>query len=387
VIRLSFGDLTVAADADDPRHLGWLREFLVPDFRTEDHGEVDCSVLVVEDAARYRDALGGGPAEDAPLLECFALGSSVVRLPVLDEAGGRTRVADAQFDAVYEIEPASSRVVILTTPGNARVRASLLRVVREFAMNHSHGRGLFLHASAVATERGALVVAGPKAAGKTTLLTYLLSHGAGHYLSNDRVLVVEAEGGALLRNMPTVISVRPPTLELCPGFGERLMRSGFTSYLLTLDEARAREGEPVVTNQFGNYFLSPAQYRRLLDAPQRTEARPRALVFPVISERVETFEIEEIPREEILARLPDALLGAGDWRKGPEAFAIPGDRPAPDPADLESRAARFAASVRAYECRLGPDAYRDGALAAALVEHAAEAPPEGRAAGSRAQSV
>jgi len=235
-------------------------------------------------------------------------------------------------------------------------------------MNHSHGRGLFLHASAVATEGGALVIAGPKAAGKTTLLTYLLSDRAGHYLSNDRVLVTEPPGNIVLRNMPTVISVRPPTLELCPEFRERLIRSGFTSYLLTLDEARGREGEAVTTNQFGNYFLSPAQYRRLLDAPQRTEAVAGALVFPKISEGVETFELEELSREEIVRRLPDAFLGAGDWRKGPGAFAIPGDRPAPDPSDLEARAARFAASVRAFECRLGPLAYCDGALAAALCQ-------------------
>ena len=365
-LALSFDDLRSAASADDPRHIAWLREFLVPDFATGTGGEADCAVRVVEDDDRFRAALGAGPAPDAPLLDCFALDSSVVRLPILDADGAATSVFDAQFDAVYEIDSPASRVTIVTPKGNARVRASLLRVVREFAMNHLHGRGLFLHAAAVAAGGAGLAIAGRKAAGKTTMLTYLLSHGAGDYVSNDRVLVTERAGQQVFRNMPTVISVRPGTLDHCPSFRERFERSGFTSYLLTLDEAREHEGRLVPRNQFGNYFLSPAQYRRLLDAPQRTACAARALVFPVVVDGVETFEIGELSEADVLARLPESFLGAGGWRKGTDAFAIPGGRPAPDEADLAARAARLAASVRAVECRLGPHAYRDASLAAAL---------------------
>jgi hypothetical protein len=367
-LLLSFGELTVAARGDDRRHLAWLREFLEPDFRAVDRGEAACSVHTVEDSERFREALGAGPAPDATLLDCFALDSNVVRLPILGVAGGVTRVFDAQFDTVYEIDPSARRVDIVTMPGRTRVRGSLLRVVREFAMNHAHERGLFLHASAVAAvpDGAALVVTGPRSTGKTTLLTYLLSRGVGGYLSNDRVLVTESTGRQLLRNVPTVISVRPPMLDFFPEFRERFLASGFTSYLSTLDEARGTAGEPILSNRFGTYFLSPAQYRCLLDATQRTECTAGALVFPRVSDDLETFEIREISGEEAGARLPESFLGAGSWRKGPGAFSIPGDRPAPDAADLAARAERFVAGVRAFECRLGPRAYRDGALAAAL---------------------
>ena len=152
---------------------------------------------------------------------------------ILGETGDVTRVFDAQFDGVYEIEPRESRVTVVTTPGNVRVRASLLRVVREFAMNHSHGRGLFLHASAVATEGGALVIAGPKAAGKTTLLTYLLSDRAGHYLSNDRVLVTEPSRRMLLRNMPTVVRV---PLTCCSGSKVPITFAGICTAKFVSDE-------------------------------------------------------------------------------------------------------------------------------------------------------
>lgn len=365
-MHFALDDLTIAACSRSPAHLAWLREFLEPDFAVGDRERVDCEVVIDEDGPRYAGLAGAGPPADAHLLDCFALDSSVVRLPIIRRDDSATCVLDAQFDAVYVIEPRPRRVTIVTTPGNRRVRASLLRVVREFAMNHMHGRALLLHASAIAVGDAGLVIAGHKAAGKTTLLTYLLSRRAGRYLSNDRVLVTDGDGAQLVRNIPTVISVRPGTLEFLPEFGRRFETSGFWSYLLTLDEAAASTGEPIVPNQFGSYFLSPAQFRQLVDAPQKHRCMASVLVFPVISTEPGTFDLRELSETEALARLPETFLGAGGWRKGTDAFAIPGTRPAPDEANLMARAERLLSCVRAYECLLGPHAYRDGALASEL---------------------
>lgn len=365
-IALAFDDLRISAHCGLPSHREWLREFLVPDFSCVD-GEGDCAVHIVADSSRYERELGDGPADDAALLDCFALDSSVVRLPILRRDGSATTVFDAQFDAVYEVEPDERRVTILSRPTSIRVRASLLRIVREFAMNHLHSRGLFLHASAIAIGSGGIAFAGRKAAGKTTFLTYLLSHGTARYVSNDRVFVGDEGDRPVLRNIPTVISVRPGTLELCPEFGDRFLHSGFTTYLTTLAESMDRE-DPVRPNQFGNYFLSPAQYRKLFEAPQQPQVRASALVFPIICADVETFKVRRLVSHEALARLPDALLGSGGWRKGADALTIPGAAPAPDRGALAARSERFCHSVRCYEIRLGKKAFADGSLASAIHE-------------------
>ena len=366
-LHVTFDDLTIAADCGSASNRDWLGEFLVPDFEVRSDGAVDCTVRIVADVSRYLESMANGPGADAPLLDCFALDSSVVRLPILARSGSATTVLDAQFEAVYEIEPDLRRVTIRARPDNVRVRASLLRVVREFAMNHLHHRGLFLHASAIAIGNSGVAFAGHKAAGKTTLLTYLLSTGMGSYLSNDRVYVADGDGSPVLRNMPTVISVRPGTLELCPSFRDRFLASGFDTYLATLDEAAAASAAHIGTNQFGNYFLSPAQFRRVLDAPQQTRAIGSALVFPVIREDIEHFAIRELSKLETLDRMSEALLGAGTWRKGTDAFTIPGSASAPAKEALAARVDRFCSRVRCYELRLGKSAYTDRSLASAVV--------------------
>jgi len=361
----AFDDLAVAVESTDPSHEAWLREFLEPDFHVVDHAPAACRVRVVEDDARF-DALASAVSVDAPLLDCFALDSSVVRLPIVARDGNATTVVDDLFGAAYAIEPDRRLVTIFTRRGHTRVRASLLRVVREFAMNAAHATGLFLHAASLASGDRGLVIAGAKAAGKTTLLAYLLSRGVGDYHSNDRVLATADGDATVLRNMPTVISVRPRTLELVPMMAERLAGSGFASYLLTLDEAAVGPERPFYRNHLGNFVFSPAQYRRLVGANPHPVCHAAALAFPVLTDALDTFELVAIDGRDALARLPDAFLGAGAWRKGTDAFTVPAMDPAPPEAVLLERAAHFVDGVRAVECRLGPGAFRDGALAEAF---------------------
>lgn len=365
-LTLRFEGLTILAECGSAAHREWLREFLVPDFEESATNEIDCRVDVIVDSSLYAEVLGVGGTDGADHLDCFALDSSVVRLPILHRDGSVTTVSDAPFESVYTIDSDLQRVTILTHGENARVRASLLRVVREFAMNALHGCGLFLHASALEVGGAGVAFAGQKAAGKTTMLTYLLGHGVGSYLSNDRVYVADRETVPIFRNVPTVISVRPGTLELCARFRDRLMDSGFATYLETLREAALSGPTEVRTNAFGNYFLSPAQFRTLLGASQQTSADAAALVFPVIDDRVATFELRPLVVDESMARIAQALLGAGTWRKGRDAFTIPVERPAPPYEALEVRARRFFEKVRCFELRLGPRAYADRSLADAI---------------------
>ncbi|MCC6744228.1 MAG: hypothetical protein IT175_10230 [Acidobacteria bacterium] len=365
-VTLEFEGLTIRAHCGTRANREWLTEFLVPDFVESSSGSVDCTVRVALDDALYAEALGEGCPADAPLLDCFALDSSVVRLPILRRAGTETVVADLQFESIYRIDPDRRLVTIISHSDSIRVRASLLRVVREFAMNAMHGRGLFLHASSIAMGADGVAFAGRRSAGKTTLLTYLLGHGVGAYLSNDRVFVADRDPVPVLRNVPTVVSVRPGTLELCAGFGERLFGSGYATYLTTIVESDNAGPSEVRTNAFGNYFLSPAQFRSLFGAPQSTSATAAALVYPVIDDTTPAFRIEPLTIEELIARVQDALLGSGGWRKGPDALAIPVYRPSPSDEELAFRVRRFFERVRCFELRLGKRAFESTVLADAV---------------------
>jgi hypothetical protein len=86
-----------------------------------------------------------------------------------------------------------------------------MRAVRELAMGHAGDRGLLLHAAAGAVAHRVVVLAGPTAAGKTTLLLHLLRSGVARYVANNRVRVSLGEDPPRARGMPTIVTIRPRT--------------------------------------------------------------------------------------------------------------------------------------------------------------------------------
>ncbi len=97
-----------------------------------------------------------------------------------------------------------------------------MRVIRELATARAlaDGSRLQLHASALEHDGRIIVLAGPKEAGKTTLVARLASVGKLAIAGNDRLLVtpsVDTSSGWRVRPVPTVVSVRPGTQALLPG--------------------------------------------------------------------------------------------------------------------------------------------------------------------------
>jgi hypothetical protein len=98
-------------------------------------------------------------------------------------------VFDEELGAFYRRSQGDPAVVeIVAARDRAETRLALLRVVREYAMLYAARAGwLILHAAAVDFGDYGLVIAGPKRAGKTTLLLHALRNERGRYVSNDRV--------------------------------------------------------------------------------------------------------------------------------------------------------------------------------------------------------
>jgi hypothetical protein len=219
---------------------------------------------------------------------------------------------------------------------------------------------LFLHAAAAAADGRGLAIAGEKRAGKTSLLTYLLREMALDYVSNDRILV-SAAGPAIMRGMPTIVTLGPELLTLFPAVGVNLLASSYY-HQRTLAEAATHRAAARPWRD-GSFGLSPAQFCALVGAQSRAECALAALVFPRITGDPDTGRLRDLPVGEGAARLRAALLSAGLRKKTSDLLTVPGDPPAPAEDALVEMSRQLATRIRCVECQLGTRAYDSPALA------------------------
>jgi hypothetical protein len=266
----------------------------------------------------------------------------------------------AGFRVLYVVDHGSRAVAILSAPGNRSARTALMRLVRELAMRRRVRAGdLFLHAAALAVEGRGMLIAGAKGAGKTTLLLYLLRALAADYVSNDRLLL-PAPPSAPLRAMPTIVTLRPPTLAYFPALRATLAGRAY-SHHHTVAEA-ATGAEPARPWSDGSFGLSPAQLCALLEVERAGECTPWVLLFPRITGEANAGSLRDLAPAEAAARLRGALFGAGLAKRTSDLVAF-ADDPPPRAADVDAALGAFAARVHCVECRLGTRAYENGTLA------------------------
>lgn len=357
----SFGNLGILVESADRSHLAWLAEFLGPHFEVRASGAHACRVRLVEDRARYDEAMAAGPDGDS--LDAFALDTGVISLPRW--RGTRTRLFDAQREVFYEITGPSSETTIIGAPGNLKSRTALMRVVRELATNHAQrAGGLLLHASAFALGGRGVIVCAPKEGGKTTLLIHALRAASAEYVSNDRVLI---RPGAVpyAHGVPTVVKLRQGTLDLFPALAAGLAATAYHSRL-TLTEADARPA-PAADQRSDSPRLSPAQLCRLVGVGARADCEVAVLVFPAFTGEPGSFTLERLSPAEVAVRLEEVWFGIRPGRWVSEVFTPDGGPPPPDRAALASRSLALAHHARGLECRLGLTAYESAGAADDLV--------------------
>jgi len=367
-VLLGYDGLRIRVGSDDPSHLAWLVEFLSPAFEVGIETSWDFAVELSEDTAGYEACANRGPHASEVDVDVFTLDSRAVRLPVWNGHADGMTLFDAQFKVFYEIPDDRRSVHLLTATGNTAVRTALMRVVRERAMSEVLRSGrLMLHASSVEIDGLGLVIAGPKSAGKTTLSTALLRSKRARFVSNDRVTIALDEIPIRFRCMPSVVTVRPRTLELFPDLGRRLKSSATHPRMSRCETAASPRSGPLQWSD-GRYGLSPAQWCDLLDTEPVPDAQLSALLFPRVTEEAGSVKMVRLQQEEAARRLPETLLGAGTWRKRVELFAPPGQDTLPPESALIERALRLAREIPCFECRLGLQAY-EGDLAATVVAY------------------
>ncbi|HVQ74245.1 MAG TPA: hypothetical protein VMT79_01785 [Candidatus Binatia bacterium] len=356
----AFGRVRTLVESSDPSHLAWLDEFLTPQFERRRDLDHEVRVRLVEDGAEYRSAHALGPASGTA--DAFAHDTEVVSLPRW--RGGPMRLLDARLELLYDV--GAGAVTILSAPGNSRIRLALMRVVREIATNRAQAAGgLLLHSAAFTAEGRGVLIAGQKRAGKTTLLLHMLGAGGAHYVSNDRVLVATdgaAPPGA--RGVPTIVALRPGTLDFFPALAARLAATCHR-YRLTLDEAAALWRQGTSRAPGG---VSPAQLCWLLGARAAGECELGAILFPRITGAPGAIAARRLDEVAAAARLAGALFGLAHGRSTSDVFPARGCETAPDLGARTAHAHALAARVPCFDCALGLGAYGSASTAGALIE-------------------
>ena len=141
--NFSYNGLTIRVSSDDASHLNRLEEFLFPQFQIGEGFSHDCKVVLTADTQQYEDVLEKGPQPDGKQIDCFALESSVVRLPLWASESDGPIIFDKRFEVFYAVNQGNAEIRLLTAESGKGARTPLMRVVRELAMNHSHHTSQF----------------------------------------------------------------------------------------------------------------------------------------------------------------------------------------------------------------------------------------------------
>jgi hypothetical protein len=273
-----FAGCRVEVDPLSRVHLQWLEEFLCPAFSRADDSaqEPDHRVRLRIDPAGYRRLYAGGP--DGRFVDAFVLDQGVVGLPTWNHGGDGVVAFDESTLVFYEVS--GDRVTVLSEIDRPAVRIAVMRAIRELASTHAvDSGGLLLHAAAFVLDGRAAILAGPKRAGKTTLLLQALDSGRARYVANDRVLLSIGADGPLAHGMPTIVSIRADTLPLLPRLAGAIQHRRYDFRSTVAEVQRAARIQVGATPQLS---LTTAQLCALTGSRALGAAVPTLILFPEI---------------------------------------------------------------------------------------------------------
>lgn len=365
-LTLRFEGLLVEVRSDGPDDQDWLAEFLLPAFSRVEAGararvrrRVDL-VVDAEGLAALTTRTMDAPADAV----AFVLDSGPLRLPAA-RSGAGLELLDEALAVGYVRRPDGSVTILEAgdSPARARsARVALMRIVREWGQEYSLRSGcLVFHAAAVEHQGRAILVSGPKRAGKTSLVAALLTRIPGlRLLANDRVGVSGVGVDPRCWGLPSIVSVRPGTLDYLPELVPRLAVST-TGYA-----RRSGEPGPARTLSEGRIGLSPGQWAEVLGVELTAAAKPVAILFPRAEAGRARTAVRRLEPAENAGRVVAALFAAGSIGAASELCALPEVGTHPAIAAHQAAAGEFLQTLAGFEVLLGADAYQGDRLAELL---------------------
>jgi hypothetical protein len=375
-----YGEFRVAVSSDDASHLSWLEEFLAPSFLVGRRGvardfPADCTIALTSDQERYERLCAGGPSGE--MADAYALDRKIMQLPTWNSEGA-SRVAWDEESNVFHIVDATAHHIQIVAPDHkpisdtgCTVRIAFMRAVREVTMLHTRGVGSLMHAAAFALGDAGVLAAGPKRAGKTTLLTYALTAAGAALVANDRVLVRPSGEEAVVRGMPTILTLREGTLEFFPEIRTRLTEAGL-HIGATLQEAKrkASSGSPFAVGPSGegHFAVTGAQLCEAAGTTQIAEARLAGILFPRVGDSRGALTLHRLEPDDAFGELTRSVFGS-DRRPATRAlFDLADESGRQGTHEASSMCRTLASTVPCFSCDVGPDSYRMDDSAEALVQ-------------------
>lgn len=359
-LQLAYRGLRIRVAGPDAAELAWLAEFLGPAFAAAD-ATVDGEVIVNEDPARLAALRQAGANRITPIV-CLALDTAPLSLPAHDVGDTRVILHD-EAGLAYVVSADRREFEIVSEAGGWRRREALMKLVRELAMSAAWSpRSLVLHAAGCASAGNAILIAGPKRAGKSSLLLHLLEGSGTRLLANDRI-VLEREATRLTAHaMPTIVNLRADTV--ATRFPDAAERAAAARHRFSFTVAEAEARAPVTDTSPQPLACSPPQLAHLLGVELVGRAEAAALLLPRVDAAARGIELRRLTDGEATALLPDIVFAAahGPLRVS-EAFAVASAPPAPSSDDLRQVWRACVEQLRIFACRLGPDAYAGDAAA------------------------
>jgi len=347
---LDCGTVIIELVSNDAAVIDFAVEYFHPWFRPAPGG-AEWRVRVTSSESAYAEMHQHMPSDASPQ-PCFAHDREVLSMPAW-RSDDRIDVWDAERSCFLRLRP--GQVDVIGDPRTLRWRFTLLWIVQEIVATRRRLAHVDVHAAATERAGRALLIAGPKGAGKTTLSLYLMRSCACRSIANDRSFV----GGAIpmVLGMPTAVKIRPPTLAQFPELRSQLPPVA-RPYLYTLAElaTASPSAEPVDAVDFA---LSPNQLAQRLGAGTEAAAPLGAIAFPQVCEADAAWAVERMTTAEVVAGIHGNLYGAATGDRPTtlfEQFDIGRCRPS------EQTIAAIAARVPGHRVRLGRDAYADASL-------------------------
>ncbi len=361
---VTFGSAVAVALAADDRAAGeWLREYLEPWFAPTSQ-TADWRVHISSTRAAY-DALGAQQPAVSAARPCFAFDTQVYHLPTWCH-GDRLTVADAERSCFFSIAPGA--VEIVADPDTLRWRFTAALILVEIAATRMRRHSLDLHAAGVEIGGRAVLLLGPKGAGKTTLAIHLLRSGVGRAVANDRAFASASGPSCMVHGVPTAVKIRPTTLAEFPELLREIpaVERPYLHSLAELGHATSIAGP----SDSVELALSPPQFLRQLGAKPCAAAPLGAIVLPDVRCDLDGWDMVPLNPAHLRAAIQSNVYGASCGRREPTVFEAL-DAGVMDAAP--SLVERIVQTVPGYCLRLGRDAYATDDLVQRIVDIAAGA--------------
>jgi hypothetical protein len=346
---LAFGPIAIAFTSNDLAAADWLGEFLEPWF-TPTLETAEWRVHLSSSGDAYVHLNGRRPLA-AAARPCFARDQQTLCLPAWT-ADGRVTVADTERSCF--LIASQFEIDMVGDPATRTWRFTLMLVLREIAATRLRQTQLELHAAAVEAAGRAILISGPKGAGKTTLSIHLLRSAHCRLIANDRVFAGGATASFAVRGVPTAVKIHPATLVQFPELRRGLprVRRLYLHTVAELGETLDNEDLP----ESARLALSPTQLARQLRVEPLGSAPLGAIVFPEIRTDVEGWFVERLAPKEVSAALWANLYGDQSGRRPPTLFEDFDGGPS---VPSRSLADALSEAASGYRVVLGRNAYAE----------------------------